>query len=461
MKAFYLLLLPTLLLATNPGLKFGITEGTLVGSFILIEQYTNEHLSEVSLNDFMLAYDGMTISFSNVRTSTNINVEISDMVYTQPNFINVFLSKFMAEATFDYQAVYTTQTYTGSGSIIFESNDMSFSAALLASNGKPQLKIANLDLSLDSLAITTELSPSQNENLQNSINGDLESIQSTLTSYLYSEVTKLNTVLLNTPMLYPLAFLDLWVDLSLTGNSMIETDYLVIPVKGAVLNSAKEEIFPFNPSLLLQLQPGKELQIEISDYFAQSIASTIWGQFNKKITTLPAGLPIKLTTAGLGSIAPRLTWKYGKTSKVFLEVSQSKLYPNVLIQTAGSVTATIGVLSKVYVQMNSTYAVDAIEINSQFKLNFNLDVSSQTGSIKMNSITPMEHSVGYTTIGGISSSKLNKRFAKLISGSMATIDEMLKAFPVPNPVSNYFILTDDIVKVLTGCTSVEWNVSPS
>ena len=433
-----------------------------MSAFSLFEKYANTKLSDLPFNDFELDYDTVSMSFSNVYSGSNVQVQISDMIFTSPGSINVFIASFATTLFFDFKAAYATQTLTGTGNMTVSSNDLSFSFSILNNNGSPMLDVQDLDLSLNSFLLSTTLSSAQNTEVMNYMNSGLQSIEYRLTQYISNEINKFNAGLVVLPKMFPLAYWDVWVDMSLSGNSLIESDYFVLPFMGAVLDGDLEPVIPFISEPMLEMQSGEDFQAQFSDYFLTSVGTAIWSNFNETVNSLPAGLPIQLTTVGLKGLVPKLAHKYGRNKAVYLQVSMSGIWPEVTVRTAKAVTVTFGMLTQVFVErlLGEDYEL-AVEINTLFEVNFNFTLKSQAGSVAVNYIKTLDNVLGYTTVGNIPKRTLNKEMVKIIAGSMTIINNIVKNFKVQLPVIDYFIVTADSIAVMNGTTVYQANLTPN
>ena len=461
MKFLCLFLFPALLLAANPGITVGITEGSLVSAFSLFEEYANSKLSNLPIGDFELDYETVSMSFSSVYSGSNVDIQISDMIFAAPGSINIYLASFTSLFNFDLEATYSTQTFTGTGNMTVSSEDISFTVSILNNHGAPKINVQNLSIVLNNVTLSTSLPAFQNTEIMNYMNGNLQSLESRLTQYIYNEINQLNAVLADLPSKYPLAYWDVWVQMNLVGDSLLESDYFVLPLMGQVLDGDLDPVIPFTAGIMSPMQSGEDFQVQFSDYFLGALGTAIWEGYDGVISSWPAGLPIQLTTTGLKGLVPKLVHKYGKNKPVSLQVSMSDLWPQVTVQTCHSANVTFGMLTQVFVETTGGNPVEAIDINTLFDVNFNFTVKSQTGSMAVNYIKPLENVVTYSTVGKISSKTLNKEMKKIIAGSMTTINDLVKSFKTNIPMIDYFFVTADSITVMNGTTVFQANLTPN
>ena len=391
----------------------------------------------------------MSISFSNFTCPGGLYIEQGEVESRDKGNMWVYLYYIFAEYKFNILVTNSSGVLaSGTGQLSIYSQYLSFLISVYSSNGKPQVEITDLAMSLQ-LSLYSSLQYEQISDLQSYLNNNQETVQALVIQEVYKGIDKMNGELLNAPSLVPLAFWNMWIDFSLTGNSTTENGYVVVPMKGNVLSATKGEVYPFPPNRMSEMSGSNDLQMQIANMPLQIMANVIWSQFSGKIEKLPEEMQMQLNTTALKSIFPKIFSKYGGNKSVYLQVSSSGVWPQIVLKTHSSVTVIIGVLTQFYVQTTASY-VHAIDVNSLLEVNFNFTMQNSVVSMAVNFVKALDNVVGYTTVGRMNEKNINTELGRIITQSVPAINSVLKSVVAQVPTIECEFFTVESISVQNG-----------
>ena len=459
MKLLLICLLPALMLATNPGLNLAMKESTLINGLSTFNPQINDFMEHIPLRDIQMNYDNLLISLTNVTISPQITFSRTILEYSEPSEILFYNYKVAALAKFNIGINTGGITHTGTGSVNLVCNQFDFTLSITSVMDSPYVIITDIYTIVKSLTFTSTLGSAINTKVQAALSGDLQNIGTQISLFIGEEIPNINQFLTKYSLLRFFPDINSWIDFSLVGDALVNSEYLIFPLKGEILDDSLAPVYPFNPSYLSPIQPGQEFQLQISDYFTSAYANLMWPKITKSINNLPSDFSLKLTTTGLNTLLPGLKSKYGPNQNISLEISQSSMWPNVTISTAKGVTAVMGAFVGVSVMVNNSW-INAANIHAQLKVLAKFSMKNDKATIEITSITPIQYIVANSTIGKINLRKFGKEFTKQLANLVKPFNSRLKNFNVNIPQLDYYIIDEDVLSVATGFMLFQATVAP-
>jgi hypothetical protein len=322
MKVLLLVLVTGMLVAGQPAIKLALSESlveTALNSFI------KSSLSVIALNKSHY-YSNCTLS----NLVINNSFPLADYNVSLSNVIDLSFVDFQSFITFNYSYNDTEVYDHGYGNISVTNSSLNILAFVNASDGYLQINQQNYDnadlgnFSIQAFSIdqNQEVNATILQNLANSVNSLIPTIDLVIDGELYSKINNLNTILTGLPRYLPLPPLGTMVDMHVTNDPDSENGYLALSYNGEALSYPfRSSILPFNPPALPEMESGMSLQAQLSIYLIDALAKSAFYGLNYNLSSLPSTIPIKLTTDGLAFLLPNLKKIYGPGKPIILNLS--------------------------------------------------------------------------------------------------------------------------------------------
>ena len=464
MKQFLFILIPSLILASNSGIKLGINDEIV--EFILKEA---EKLGGKSIANINLSNDiysiGKEANITNLIITNYLSFQYSVIEFIEPNQVFINFTNFTSELTFNFTEKIAFITDFGYGIDLLLNNNLSLTLELYESNGSVQLGLISSSFmynngTLELYSVKNKNKPKSSTIEEAEIYKILKQNYNKILEYLYEEATRFNLVLAGITKYFPFTPLNIMFDMSVTNDALIESGYLSLPLRGEVLTYPyRQPVAPFVVDDLPLFEPGLPFQIQVSDYVVEILATGLWADVNFNISALPASLPIKLTTDGLGFLIPGLKKVYGSGKNVTIGIAPSQTFPYVFVKSNETLFVTIGVGLSFYVVLDSTTTVHALDVDAVFdiSLNASIELSPDTGlnftglieiqTFNMPNAVIYNYTVPYPTY-------LRQLTGALLKTLVPIINALIPSpwtIPLPTPSFGEIIFFESSVTVSNGC----------
>jgi len=265
------------------------------------------------------------------------------------------------------------------------------------------------------------------------------------------------------PYDFPLASLNANIDLHLPTNTVVTSNYLLIPFSGQVNNSTTGQTFiPYNPGYLpLYGKDGLEFQFFVSDYTLSSLVVAYWNQFNAVVSSLPASFPLQLTTDGLAFLIPNLKTTYGKGKPVSLQFTSDPNFGFPQVWTNNSLNFNATLMTQFNVEATPGKWQVALDLLTSVYINANLGVSGTNVTLMINAINVWQVKVINSNCGTVNTIVLNMLLQNLLSILQPIINVELATFPIAIPKIPYVEITADLVVLSNGYTEIAASLAPA
>ncbi|OMJ71248.1 hypothetical protein SteCoe_30592 [Stentor coeruleus] len=428
----------------NPALKLGIAKEALMEVFTLIEGHS---LSFALPNQTVEPISKTTLYLYNMILTIKLKKDY--ILIENPCNITINMSDTDVGMTFNYteKGIISSK---GVGTVTIPDNYIFLQSTFSIVQGSLQISIWNANAFFHNSIVVTPLGSAINTELENFINNYLPTAEVLISVEIENLQDPINAVLLSITKYFPIPPWGMMVNLTLEDDYLLEADLLTLPIKGEFLRYPyRTSVMPFDIPRMPEFVQGLPLQMLISEYFIQLVTPLLWQTTTFNVTELPQALPIQLTTDGLAFLLPGLRQKYGYGKNVIVGVSPSANFtPSLEINITTQVNLNVSLELKVYVVVNSTYTVEAIDFHNLLAISLMFNVYNYTANFDVKTIALDGFQVN--NIGGIPYNQ--KQFFKMVGLVMKTLLPILNAMgavgiPIPQPTIPFIYFPNNEISV--------------
>jgi hypothetical protein len=246
----------------------------------------------------------------------------------------------------------------------------------------------------------------------------------------------LNPVLYSIAKLLPIPPLKTQLNISLTDESILEGNYLTLPIRAEYLTYPKRQIFYPFPEIQLPSVSDSNLPflLLLSEYLLEVPLTLLWSGLNTNITSLPSFLPLQLTTDGLAFLFPSLKKKFGSGHPVIIGVRACNNWGTPLNFSIpkGVIDLQIGIELDFYVNISRNNIQKGFTLLQQLFTSLTLSESNFT--IHANVLTlQMPNNILAYDVTGINMLVLNKTLQLLVKTVLPVLNALLSSIVIPDP----------------------------
>ena len=455
MKLVLFILLPVALLASQSTIKLAINETTVQEILQIAESLGGKSLSVLILGNFTYALSSkVSVQLTNVTADNSISFKYPNIFFLEPNLVSINLTNFSSFVSFNYTEIIDGLKHKAYGNLTAPSVNISIVAAFVRNVDYLQLEFQSVEVAIANLTLKTQLVSGLDLELQAAINGDLKNIESAVVAVIEAKGQSIDMVLAGLPRYLPIPPLQMMLDMSLADDTIVESTYASLSFRGEFLSYPyRQSILPFNPRPMPPLQAGGDpLMAQISEYGVQILVNALWSEINFNLTQLPAGLPIKLTTDGLGFLVPNLKKTYGPGKNVTIQISKNPLLPYVALElNNGLMELALGMALSFFVVVNPNNISHAVDLQLNFTATIGMNIDDFVLDLNIQAMSLLD--VGYTNsdVGNINIVLLQKLLVALFRTILPIVNLLTTNITLPEPNLGPIIFYDSSVTILDGC----------
>lgn len=436
MKLLVLALLPALLLASQSAIKIAINETSVQEILQIAEGLGGKKLSLIPLgNQTYEVTSSVKVEIENILAKNSISFKYPNIFFIEPNLVSINLTNLSSFVSFNYTEIIVFEKINGFGNLTVPSINITILTAFVRSGVSLQMEIQSVDVQIANVTLNTELKSKEDLALQNAINSNLKAVSLEIEGLIYAEGPKIDMILAGLPKYLPIPPLQMMLDLGLANDTLVESTYMTLAFSGEILTYPyRTSIAPFNPRPLPLLEPGYPLQAQISDYVFQILGNGFWAGVKHNITALPAALPIKLTTDGLGFVIPNLKKTYGSGKNVTIEISPSPYMPYVLLNTSnGLVNLELGMQVRFFVVVSPTNTTHALDLQLIFAAFIDFNIEDFVLDLDIKYMNLLQVQVENSSVGVVNVVLLKKLLVALFKTILPIINALTGNIQIPQP----------------------------
>ena len=454
MKVFLFILLPAVLLASQSAVKLAINETTVQEILSLAESLGGKNLAVIPFNNYTYNLSKTVyVQIYNLSATNAISFKYPNIFFVAPNLVQINLTNFQSFVKFNYTEVIVLEKIHGYGNITAPSVNISIVATFSEFQGSLQVNFQSVVVQIANVTVNTTLKSGLNIELQNAINSDLPNITKDIEAAIYAEASKIDLILAGLPKYLPFPPLGLMFDISMANDTLVEGTYMSLSFKGEILTYPfRTAVGVFNPQPLPQLQPGYPWQAQFSDYIIETLLNSQYVNLNLTLGEFPPGIPLKLTTDGLGFLIPNLKKTYGSGKNVTINVMPSANQPYLTL-TSSNGLFNIGawITLKFYVVVSPTNISHAVDLDIPFDIFIGFNIINFIMNVDIDHMTLLNITTPFTNVGAVNIPLLNKLLVALFKTVLPIINALIpKDINIPQP-NIPVVFYESSVTVSEGC----------
>jgi hypothetical protein len=435
----------------QPAIKLGLSEEPILQFLSLLENAV--HI--IPLPNITKNSGSVELELYNVYLNNTFSFPEHSLSILEPCNVTVNLSDFNSVIYFSYIGKDGKLALKGNGTGTFSDNNITFDVGFSTAGGAIVLYIDEdaVVVNISNCVVKSNLPSAINKEIENDINDDIFEVSTLMAVEIGLLPGKINPVLQSVAKLWPIPPLHLMFNISVAEDLRLESGLIVLPINGeALLYPFRAPIGPFVFPALPEFGEGLPLQALISEYYITDVAAAVWSQANITIASLPAGLPIRLTTDGLAFLLPGLKKTFGPGKNVTLIASPSPLYgkPELNVTTVdGGVLIQMGLQLNFYVQTAPNVLSFALTLEQQFTLTAMFSENNYVGSFALTALEFLSLAIPQTAVP-VDLPLFTRVLGMLVKTFVPVINALGTDFEIPHSNNSSFYLAENSITLKQG-----------